>query len=201
MAKSKKTWAQLETELDHTFSLWPGSGYQLESMFVGAKAAVKRKAGSAGQRMEERAVTLRCDVWIPPTNTRPGQRRPVVLTMARESTALDNLEVLARTVEWIRMAHVRNIHRPIVKLLRQMYPEARQEQQPPPPPPGQERVRSSGPYAALHVADDAPLEVAEAAYRALVKTVHPDMGGYHAAMVALNAAIELIRQKNAKVKA
>jgi hypothetical protein len=39
------------------------------------------------------------------------------------------------------------------------------------------------------------LEVAEAAYRALVKQTHPDLGGNHARMVVLNAAIETIRTR------
>lgn len=60
-----------------------------------------------------------------------------------------------------------------------------------------ERIRSSGPYATLHIADDAPLEVAEAAYRALVKSAHPDTNGAqsgHTWMVTLNLAIEQIRR-------
>ena len=45
----------------------------------------------------------------------------------------------------------------------------------------------------LHVAPDAPLAVAEAAWRALSKSAHPDAGGSDAAMARLNAAIDTIR--------
>ena len=47
--------------------------------------------------------------------------------------------------------------------------------------------------AALCVAPNAPLAVAEAAYRVLSKNAHPDAGGSVAAMARLNAAIDLIR--------
>lgn len=47
----------------------------------------------------------------------------------------------------------------------------------------------------LHIAEDAPLEVAEAAYRALSRKAHPDAGGNHERMKALNLAIEAIRAR------
>ena len=199
-ASTSKTWAQLEQEIAHTFDLFLGSSsYTLESPFVGARAAIKRKAGRAPQTPEERAVTLRWTFRDLRHGGPPYPVREVVLAMSREETALANLELLAKTVEWLRMAHVRGIDQLAVKLLRQMYP------QPPthatPPPPRQERVHSSGPYAALHVSDDAPLEVAEAAYRALSRAAHPDVGGSHAQMKALNLAIEQIRRQKEKMHA
>ncbi len=48
-------------------------------------------------------------------------------------------------------------------------------------------------YAALHLLPTAPPEVVQAAHRALVKLHHPDAGGDHAAAVAVNQAITLIR--------
>jgi hypothetical protein len=96
-------------------------------------------------------------------------------------------------VEHLRMAEVRGIHSMAMKAYRLMYPQPSQQQT---PPPQQERVKSTGPYATLHVADDAPLEVAEAAYRALSRSAHPDAGNArsgHIWMVTLNLAIEQIR--------
>jgi hypothetical protein len=50
------------------------------------------------------------------------------------------------------------------------------------------------PHEVLGVAPDAPLEVCEAAWRALCKTAHPDRGGSDAQMHRLNDAIAQIRR-------
>lgn len=48
-------------------------------------------------------------------------------------------------------------------------------------------------YGRLHLLPSAPLDVAEAAYRALMKRAHPDSGGGHTQAIALNEAIARIR--------
>jgi hypothetical protein len=48
-------------------------------------------------------------------------------------------------------------------------------------------------YKALFLYADAPIEVCEAAYKALSKTHHPDNGGNPEKMAAINEAISLIR--------
>jgi len=53
------------------------------------------------------------------------------------------------------------------------------------------------PYEVLGIRPDAPLDVAEAAYRARAKKAHPDAGGRDDEMRELNAAIESIRAKRA----
>jgi hypothetical protein len=62
-----------------------------------------------------------------------------------------------------------------------------------------ETARTS--YAAacrlLHLAEGAPLHVAEAAFRAMAKAAHPDAGGSNEAMAGVNGAIELIRASRA----
>ena len=50
-------------------------------------------------------------------------------------------------------------------------------------------------YVALGVLPSAPRAVIEAAYRALAKDAHPDVGGSEARMRALNAAIASIRKE------
>lgn len=61
-----------------------------------------------------------------------------------------------------------------------------------PAPPKTER----DPYEVLGIRPDAPSEVAEAAYRAKAKLLHPDGGGGDAAaMTELNAAIEKVRAR------
>ena len=64
---------------------------------------------------------------------------------------------------------------------------------PPPRPQRTSRVATS--YAALCVAEGAPLEVCEAAYRVLVKRAHPDAGGDPATFRRLTAAIETLRKR------
>ena len=49
-------------------------------------------------------------------------------------------------------------------------------------------------YRALFLLPGAPLWAAEGVYRAAVKVAHPDVGGTHSGAVAINNAIELLRQ-------
>ena len=55
------------------------------------------------------------------------------------------------------------------------------------------------PYDVLGVRRDAPMEVIEAAYRAMTKLHHPDMHGYQATgrMATVNAAMDTIRRDRA----
>ncbi len=56
----------------------------------------------------------------------------------------------------------------------------------------------SAAYRTLHVCDDAPLSVVEASYRALAKATHPDHDGSHEAQKAINSAVALIRDAQAR---
>jgi DnaJ-domain-containing protein 1 len=58
------------------------------------------------------------------------------------------------------------------------------------------RGDTDDPYALLHVSRHAPPEVIEAAYRALAKRYHPDVGGSEAAMKQLNRARDMILHRN-----
>lgn len=189
-----KTWQQVRTEIDETFRKWHGAmDLAIESKFEAAKTAEVRKAGKPGQTLEERTVTLTFRHLV----REPGRLWATArLVVNREDTALGNLELLAKTVEWMRMADVRGITRPVVKLYRQIYPDPVKQQQQAPRQERPEQVKSSGASAVLHIADDAPLAVAEAAYRALIRDVHPDHGGSHDLAVALNAAIHTIRLRH-----
>jgi curved DNA-binding protein CbpA len=59
--------------------------------------------------------------------------------------------------------------------------------------PAPARVRD--PWEVLGIRPDAPLAIAEAAYREATKTAHPDRGGTDEAMAELNAAIEKVRAR------
>jgi hypothetical protein len=191
VAASEKTWAQLEAEIAETFRKWRVHDwdYAIESELANT-AAGRRRATKHGQGLDERRVTLRFTFW----DRERYINRPVVLTMRREERAVDNLRLLAQAIEAIRMDDVRGITNLVVKLYRQMYPEAGRAAAPPPPHPEPAAARANAsPYATLHLAEGAPLAVAEAAYKALVKAAHPDSGGSHTAMVVLNGAIQRIR--------
>jgi hypothetical protein len=58
-----------------------------------------------------------------------------------------------------------------------------------------EGVSQKSAYEILQIMPDAPLEVAEASYRARVKAAHPDAGGSAEAVIELNEAIKSIRQE------
>lgn len=53
-------------------------------------------------------------------------------------------------------------------------------------------------YTILCVLPGAPLDVCEAAYRALIKRAHPDRGGDSGVFRLLTAAIETLRKKNTR---
>lgn len=204
MAETIKTWAEVEQDIADTMRKWHIFGnHTLDVPFAKLKAVERRQATRMGQTMEQRSVTLLFEWRSPGT----WQKRVIKVTANNAATAQENLERLAKTIEGMRLAEVRGGHRLAAILYYQMYPQQQQQQQQQQqtPPPRQERVSSTGPYATLHVADDAPLEVAEAAYRALVKSAHPDTNGAqsgHAWMVMLNLAIERIRYiEEEKVKA
>jgi hypothetical protein len=56
--------------------------------------------------------------------------------------------------------------------------------------------RTDAPYTCLHVTPNAPPEVTEAAYRALAKIHHPDVGGSDAVMKRINVARAAILERN-----
>ena len=72
-----------------------------------------------------------------------------------------------------------------------VFNETSQQAAPPPPPPpaGDPDCRM------LYVTDNAPIEVITAAWRALSKLHHPDMGGSTTAMQTINAAYERLKFK------
>jgi hypothetical protein len=126
--------------------------------------------------------------WCSPAERRRAELRADVRSAP---TATENLHLIAVALETIRMAKVRGVEKILALLYRQMYPAP---SPPPPLPPPRSEPRQIPPhYAVLHIDPSAPLEVAEAAYRALAKRAHPDAGGSTETMQRLNAAIETIR--------
>lgn len=176
-----KTWTQLQDAIEETFRKW-----QMDAPTI-ACTLPKRSAAKRYQSEDERTVAIRFRYFI----DRQGWKE-IGLTVKREERAIDNLELIAKAVEMVRLARVRGVTDLIVLLYRQTHPL----------PPAVEaktaRVQGEGasvPYATLHLASTAPLEVCEAAYKALVRKHHPDLGGDTLTMQRLNAAIEAIRKE------
>lgn len=105
--------------------------------------------------------------------------KTVTLVMGKQSRAVDNLRVLYLAVEAMRL----NERRGISDVLESAYLQLAA------PP------QAFDPYELLEIRPDTSLEVAEAAYRAKVRNVHPDKGGSAEQMKRFNQAIEEIRRK------
>ena len=121
------------------------------------------------QQEEDRTVKL--------TYNKNG--KTVTLVMGKQNRAVDNLRVLYLAVEAMRL----NERRGISDVLASAYLQLAAPTQ------------EIDPYELLEIRPDASLEVAEAAYRAKVRNIHPDKGGSTQHMKALNRAIEEIRKK------
>ena len=121
------------------------------------------------QKEEDRTVKL--------TYTKNG--KTVTLVMGKQNRAVDNLRVLYLAVEAMRL----NERRGISDVLESAYLQLAAPTQ------------AIDPYELLEIRPDTSLEVAEAAYKAKVRKVHPDRGGSSEQMKALNRAIDEIRKK------
>lgn len=102
---------------------------------------------------------------------------PVVLDCGAHQTYAENLRVLYLAAEAMRMNEARGLG----DIMRTAYLQLSA--------PGVARP----PHEVLGIQPGAPMEVAEAAYRTLAKSAHPDAGGDSARMAALNEAIAAIR--------
>lgn len=191
--KTTKTWSQLEGEIRETFRKWGLLAPTLECA-LSKQAATKRN-----QTERQRGVLLRFIHYI------GTERKEIKLGVSRYDRAIDNLAYIAKAVEQLRLVEMRGQTEAFIILLWQLHPGKFPQRRQQPESSSTFKVhfstggaRPSGPYAVLHIAGDAPLEVAEAAYRALAKTAHPDHGGTLDQMKSLNAAIEQIRKERGR---
>lgn len=92
-----------------------------------------------------------------------------------------NLRAVYLILEPMRLASQRGILEELARAAVAMLPEGRIQKPP---------------HEVLGVARDAPMTVAQAAYKALAKERHPDAGGSHEAMQELNEAWESFQSAN-----
>lgn len=175
---TEKTWSRILDDIEDSFGKWGGvvRGWRVDTLLA------PRSSTKLNQTAEERAVTLH---WTRRTKN-------YTLTMKHQRRAVDNLLVLWLIIEALRLNEARGYAEQIAEVYRSEFLAL--------PAPGQSGAAApapSGPYATLWLRDGAPLEVAEAAYRALAKGAHPDAGGDRAAWDRLQAALETIRKEKA----
>lgn len=119
------------------------------------------------------------EAWVKFLHPSMGQR---ALSCDSFPQYFENLRAIFITLDDIRKAEGRGI----LEQYRQFFEAL--------PEPGQ-TSDARKPWQVLGIQEDAPNEVAEAAYRALSKSAHPDVGGSTQKMAALNEAIEHFRQR------
>lgn len=113
------------------------------------------------------------------TYTKNG--KTVTLVMGKQNRSVDNLRVLYLAVEAMRLNERRGISDVVASAYMQIAAPEQEED----------------PFEVLDIRPGAPLEVAEAAYKAKMRNVHPDRGGSVAEAKRLNTAIGRIRTQGA----
>lgn len=105
--------------------------------------------------------------------------KTVNLVMGKQNRAVDNLRVLYLAIEALRLNERRGISDVIESAYLQLAAP----------------THEIDPYEILEIRNNASLDVAEGAYKAKVRNVHPDKGGSDEPMKILNKAINEIRKK------
>lgn len=169
---TQKTWDATLSDLGETFRKWPDVTHWI------VDPTRPRRAINQYHSPDERRVTLRY--------TKGGHE--VVLTMAEQDRAHDNLRVLYLAVEAMRLNELRGISDVVASAYAQL------------PPPKDLQPASTpaiaDPYQVLGLRRGVPLDVAEAVFRTLAKTAHPDAGGDRSQWDRVQAAIEQIRKEH-----
>lgn len=173
---TKKTWSSILDDIEDSLAKWRYVGVWSVQTILAPRSSTKQN-----QSQEERTVTLNF--------MRKG--KPYTITMGRQRRAVDNLLVIWLILETLRLNDARGYAAEVAAIYRQEFPAL--------PAPGQASTAPAphprDPYAALWLRSGAPLEVAEAAYRVLAKTAHPDHGGDRAQWDRIQQAIEAIRKE------
>lgn len=173
---TKKTWSAILDDIEDSLARWRGVTLWRVDTILAPRSSTKQS-----QSQQERTITLHY--------TRKG--RAYQIKMDRQRRAVDNLLVIWLILETLRLNEARGYAAEIAAVYRQEFPAL-------PAPSAAPTPSSTGPYALLYVRNNAPIEVCEAAYRALTKLFHPDVTGSTAVQQSLNEAIEFVRKEKAK---
>lgn len=165
--KTDMTWADTRQDIEETMRKWGVDDWNL----IHHKNAPASSRVYYSQGQDERRVTLRYVLR--------GQE--IRLPMDRQNRAVDNLRVLYLALEAMRM----NEQRGISDVMQEAYLQLA----------GPTGPRKRDPWEVLGLRPDAPLEVVEASYKALAKSVHPDTGGTNEQMAELTEAYETVKRQ------
>ncbi|MEY4761800.1 MAG: hypothetical protein RLZZ200_1656 [Pseudomonadota bacterium] len=168
-----KGWGETKAALADTFRKWAKEvfgSWSTKKIEWDIEANTTRYV-AANLSKDEKRVTLR--YVHPETNERKE------LWTDKFGRVVDNARALYLAIEAIRLNEARGLG----EVLRQNYAAL--------PAP----VRERDPFEVLGIRPDAPMEIAEAAYKALTRSAHPDAGGSTERMQELNAAIEKVRAR------
>lgn len=169
---TNKSWAQTEAELKTVLGRWGAKEYVLTR---GQKKDGTPVRPNAVWHESPEEATVRLTI-------RWASGRELTLAYNLQRRSQDNLRVLFLAVDSLRLNELRGID----DLLREAYAQL---------PAGPATPIRRSPYEVLNLSPNAPMEVAEASYRALAKLRHPDVrGGSESAMAELNEAIETLRK-------
>lgn len=168
MAYTQKTWNETISDLERTFARWGVTTWAVEP---------RTNPRKIHQSPDEYTVTV---LWVV-----RGQQ--LGLTLGEYPTAAENLRAIYNSIEDARKIEGRGA----TELMRQIFKQLPGPTNTPALPPAATRA---DPYAVLGLATGAPISIAEAAYRTLAKTMHPNAGGDRAEWDRLQAAIEQIRR-------
>jgi hypothetical protein len=161
---TKFSWAQTEREIIECFQKWEGITDWVFNYPKGAKRL------GYDQTIEDRTATIEYK----------KNGSPIILTMDKQPRAIDNIRVLYKCIEEMRMQERRGV----AEVFQAAYVAL--------PSPTQAKERD--PYEVLGVVQSTPLEVCEVVYKTLAKKAHTDTGiASDAKMKELNAAIAKIR--------
>ncbi len=158
---TKKSWAATQQDLATEFERWGVTDWDTNYP-RGARFE------SYNQSETDRAVTLRYVL----------RGKSVNLKMSEQPRAVDNIRVLYKVIESLRLNEVRGMN----EVFEQAYLQLASPE------------HKKSPWEVLNIMPGTPLMVAEAAYKHLAMTAHPDRGGSQEQMKDLNEAIETIRK-------
>ena len=158
------SWSTTMTGIKETFTRWGVRDWDIESP-ASRRGDYTRTSGVP----EERLVRL---------TFRHPKGHQIELESAAQACAADNLRVLYLAVEGLRKNEVRGLSDVMSAAYLQLAPPAGS-------------IRRD-PHEVLGVRKDSPPEVVEAAYKALAKLRHPDVGGSAEQMAELNAARDAV---------
>lgn len=170
---ANKDWKTLTKELSESFRKWRVTEWEI----VPEKNPTPRTKYYAP---DERLVTVKF--------RRNGKL--ISLACSSESYARDNLQLLALTIESMRMNDVRKV----AKLVAGAYGILYAPPSPQPQAPRMVKDEPNDPYAILGVEPNYPLLVIEAIWKAHLRATHPDMGGSTEKAQRLNEAMSAIRR-------